>query len=130
MSARAKEFAETWVANNVHNEPLAYGADYDPHIRGLLGRLLAYASNAGIEKEELESAIGNPEDFVAGAFERVFDPTVGLIKHSRNVAERALAIPAPGFGLLPASLSAYPSVSVRLPTVDRARRGRRRSPRS
>jgi hypothetical protein len=41
-----------WVSKNVHNEPLAYGDDYDPHIRGLLDGLLADASNAGIEKEE------------------------------------------------------------------------------
>jgi hypothetical protein len=130
MSAKAKEFAETWVSKNVYNEPLAYGDDYDPHIRGLLAGLLAYASNAGIEKEELESAIGDLADYVAGAFERVFDPTVGLIRDSRNAAERALAIPASGSEPLPTSLSAYPSVSVRLPTVDRARRGRWRSPRS
>jgi hypothetical protein len=109
-------------------ERLAYGDDYDPHIRGLRDRLLAYASNAGIEKEELQAAIGDPQDYVAAAFERVFRPTVGLIKDSPNVAERALAIPAPGSGPFPASLSPYPSVSVRLPTVDRARRGRRRSP--
>jgi hypothetical protein len=32
MSGNAKEFAETWVSRNVHNEPLAYGDDYDPHI--------------------------------------------------------------------------------------------------
>ena len=130
MSARAKEFAEAWVSKNVHNEPLAYGDDYDPHIRGLLDGLLADASNAGIEKEELESAIGDLEDYVAGAFERVFDPTVGLNKDSRNFAERALAIPARGSEPLPVSLSACPSVSVRLPTADRARRARRRSPRS
>jgi hypothetical protein len=80
MSERGKEFAETWVSKNVHNEPLAYGDDYDPHIQGLLDGLLADASNAGIEKEELESAIGDPEDYVAAAFERVFDPTAGLIR--------------------------------------------------
>jgi hypothetical protein len=130
MNARAKVFAETWVSKNVHNEPLAYGDDYDPHIQGLLDGLLADASNAGIEKEELESAIGDLEDYVVGAFDRIFDPTVGLIKDSRNAAERALAIPAPDSEPLPASLSASPSVSVRFPTVDRARRGRWRSHRS
>jgi hypothetical protein len=72
--------AETWVSKNVHNEPLAYGDDYDPHIQGLPNGLLADASNAGIEKEELESAIGDPEDYVTAAFERVFDPTAGLIR--------------------------------------------------
>jgi hypothetical protein len=130
MSARAKEFAETWVLKNVHNEPLAYGDDYDPHIRGLLVELLADASNAGIEKEELQAAIGDPEDYVAAAFERIFDPIVGLIRDSRNLAKPALPIPGRASASLPVSLSACPSVSVRLPTVDRVRRGRRRSPRS
>jgi hypothetical protein len=80
MSERGKEFAETWVSKSVHNEPLAYGDDYDPHVQGLLDGLLADASNAGIEKEELESAIGDPEDYVAADFERVFDPAAGLIR--------------------------------------------------
>jgi hypothetical protein len=42
--------------------------------------LLADASDAGVGKEELASAIGDPENFVAAAFERVFDPTDGLVK--------------------------------------------------
>jgi hypothetical protein len=68
MTARAKEFAETRVSKNVHNESLAYGDDYDPHILGLLDRLLRDASNAGIKKEELESAIGDPEHYVDRCF--------------------------------------------------------------
>jgi hypothetical protein len=96
MTARAKEFAETWVSKNVHNESLAYGDDYDPHILGLLDRLLHDASKAGIKKEELEFAIGDLEHYVAGAFERVFDPTAGLIEDARNFNEFALAVPAPG----------------------------------
>jgi hypothetical protein len=52
MSERAMEFAETWVSKNVHNEPLAYGDDYDPHIQGLLDGLLADSSGSSIQRPD------------------------------------------------------------------------------
>jgi hypothetical protein len=104
MSEKAKAFAENWVSKNVHNDPLAVDEDYfESHVEDLTERFCSDASAAGIEEDELESAVGDVEDYVRDAFERVFDPTAGGIKDQSRSAfpsssgNRGTRDPAPAF---------------------------------
>jgi hypothetical protein len=80
MSKKAAKFMSDWVSKNVHNDPLVDGDNYDRHIAGLKAKLEEAAFKERIELEKLEGTVGDLDDYLVEAFERVYDPTVGGIK--------------------------------------------------
>jgi len=80
MSTEAKAFVEEWAAENVQNNPFADGEKYNRHIESLWTSCVVEASREGFALPEIEKSLGDLEDYLRAKFERVFDPSVGLIK--------------------------------------------------
>jgi hypothetical protein len=80
MSAEAKAYIDKWADRNVQNEPLADGDRFDKHIHGLWNSCVIEASQAGFALPAIEDSVGDLEDYLRERFEKIFDPTAGLIK--------------------------------------------------
>jgi hypothetical protein len=75
MSKRSDEFARNWVSENVHNVPGL--EDQRPEVRRLANLLVKDASEVGIGVNELLETVGDPEDYLEGAYLNVHDPDQG-----------------------------------------------------
>lgn len=76
MSQIGIDFANQWVAENVHPTFFAPNDGSHPETAATLKRLLADAQEDGITRAEIEEGIGDLADFISAALEEAAEDEV------------------------------------------------------
>jgi aminoglycoside phosphotransferase len=76
MSKSSDVFVAKWISANVHNIPGL--EDYSGHVKELAQQMTADAADKDIDEDELNETVGDAEDYLTNAYEKVQDSTVGF----------------------------------------------------
>jgi hypothetical protein len=84
-NSSVKQFLDSWVSQNVNNVPgLSEAADLDREVARLKRALIADAAVRGISANALETVVGNFEDYLTDAYEKVHDSELGFRDTERS----------------------------------------------
>ncbi|MGJ5243107.1 hypothetical protein ACQR14_36345, partial [Bradyrhizobium oligotrophicum] len=70
MSNQVLQFVEQWTSQNIHNQA---GLDPTDYISDQVEQLIDDAEAKGISEDELETAVGDLEEYLRAAYAKIED---------------------------------------------------------